>query len=289
MTRKFLYFEALPNSIFFEIERICSSRAKTFSDVSEIRLRAFGKNEIRLGMEKIRLSSEISEEEIVECLSRLCGGSLYAFRDSIANGYISLDGGIRVGISGVARYDGGALVGIGEISSLVFRIPTERSEILEELISAWKRTVRAMIIYSPPGLGKTTALRSLVGYLGGSGGCEVAVIDERLEFLPSDYKNCSVDILRGYKRSIGMQIALRSMSPDVMVIDELGCEDEVFEILNSVNTGVRIVATAHAGSLEELMRRKNMKPLIDAEVFDVFLGIKSLDGSRSVKIDARQL
>ena len=146
-----------------------------------------------------------------------------------------------------------------------------------------------MIIYSPPGVGKTTALRSLVGYLGGLGGCEVAVIDERLEFLASDYKNCSVDILRGYKRSLGMQIALRSLSPDVMVIDELGCEDEVLEILNSVNTGVRIVATAHAGSLEELMRKKNMKPLIDAEVFDVFFGIRSVDGARSVKIDVRQL
>ena len=278
-------FQSLPPRVLFEIKRICISRGKELKNVSEVRLRAFGKSEIRIGTEKIRLFLTVSEKEIEDCLLKLSEGSRYACRDSIANGYIASFGGVRVGVSGTARYDGGSLVGVGEISSLVFRIPTEESEIKSELISAFGKSSRGLLIYSSPGLGKTTALRSLVGYLGSEGGLEVCVIDERLEFLPSDYKNSSVDILRGYNRSLGMQIALRVMSPDVIVIDELGGEEETLEILSSVNAGVKIVATAHARSIEELMKRKNIMPLIESEAFDVFFGIGYEGGGRCVKTD----
>jgi stage III sporulation protein AA len=82
-----------------------------------------------------------------------------------------------------------------------------------------------------------------------------------------------------------MQIALRVMSPDVIVIDELGGEEETLEILSSVNAGVKIVATAHARSIEELMKRKNIMPLIESEAFDVFFGIGYEGGGRCVKTD----
>lgn len=278
-------FKALPSSLIFEIERLCKSRGRCVSDISEIRLRSFGKSSIKLSGEKINLYKEVRQEDVEACLLNICKGSLYSYRDSIAEGYVTCEGGVRVGISGTARYDGGKLVGIGDISSLIFRIPTGKSDVYEELRQAWSISKSGMLIYSPPGIGKTTALRSLVGYIGGICSEEVAVIDERCEFLSSDYKNLSVDILRGYKRSLGMQIALRSMSPSVMVIDEIGREDESRALLDSVNSGVRILATAHAGSYDELLKRKCLAPLFMAEVFDVAVGLFIEGGRRVAKTE----
>ena len=281
---KVLY--ALPLRIRGEILRLVDSRGVGAGGISEIRLRTVGKNSVTVSGEKMPLTSSVSPEDMSKTVSILCDGSLYANRDGIREGYISLPGGVRVGVCGEARYDGGRLVGISNITSLVFRIPTDSFLGSAALYEAWLSCKHGMLIYSPPGVGKTTALRTLVGLIGGTrSGEEVCVVDERREFFHESYSRASVDILRGYKRAEGMEIALRTLSPGVIAVDEVGRHSEAEAMLESLNSGVKIIATAHSGSLAELRKRVNMKPFFEADIFDVFVGISLNFGRRELLIE----
>lgn len=271
----------LPRQVRDEICRIALSRGMGLGVISEIRIRCPGSSSAVMLGERVILAYSVCPDDISRSFSLMCQGAVYAQRETIKEGYITLFGGIRVGICGQARYDGGALVGISNPSSLVFRIPTEVSLNSATLYEAWNSCLRGMLIYSPPGIGKTTALRHLAGLIGGAKRTEqVAVIDERCEFVSDDYENLSVDILRGYKRADGMGIALRTLSPTVIIVDEIGRRREAEEMLESLNSGVKILASAHAGSFDELKRRAVLKPFFDAQIFDVFVSIKVKEGKR---------
>jgi stage III sporulation protein AA len=211
-------------------------------------------------------------------VEQISGGGIYAHRDKISAGYLPLFDGVRVGVCGSARYEEGSLVGVENISSLVFRIPGNKCDIEAELLSAFRQASAGMLIYSPPGGGKTTALRSLAHSLGsGRAPLRVCVVDEREEFVAEDYSECEVDILKGYKRRNGIEIATRTMSPDVIIIDEIGCDDAA-AIADAVRSGIPVVATAHAGSLIELKSKSLLRPLYDVGAFDVFAGISEKGG-----------
>ena len=277
----------LPEQIFREISRLSRQRGG-LELVSEIRLRSFGKSSFSIGRERTYLTSRVSEEDMRRTFSLLCEGALYAHAHEVERGYITLPGGVRVGLCGEARYDGEKFVGLGRVSSMVFRIPTGGCENHQELYNAFLSSKRGMLIYSPPGGGKTTALRSLARLLaGGRDSRQVVIIDERHEFLPEDYEGVSVDILRGYKRDKGIEIALRSLAPEVIIIDEIGGCAEALLMLECLNSGVRIIASAHAESLVQLERRRSIRPFIEDEVFDVFAGILLVGEKREVNIEVR--
>jgi stage III sporulation protein AA len=206
----------------------------------------------------------------------LCRGAPYAYRDSVARGYIPLESGVRVGVAGRARYDGGRLVGIGEVSSLVFRIPTGRCDFANEIYAICKDTAGGVLIFSPPGGGKTTALRSLARSL--SRDRRVVIVDEREEIYTDELLDREIDVLSGYRRGYGISLATRSLSPDVILTDEISAEDAT-EVLLAANSGVPIIATAHAASVAELMRREGMRRLFECGVFGSAVGIyRSLGG-----------
>ncbi len=279
-------FPHIPRRTRGEIEGLASTRGVGMDGISEIRLRAFGKSSLIIGGERIFLATALCESELARCFSSLCDGSLYSKRDSIKEGYISLPCGVRVGIAGRARYDGGELVGISDVSTLVFRIPTSSFTGSAVLYEAWRTVKRGMLIYSPPAVGKTTALRALVELVGcGRSAENVVVVDERCEFLAENYLNSTVDILRGYRRGAGMEIALRTLSPDVIAVDEIGRSEETLTMLESLNSGVKLIATAHAAELSELMQRVNIKPLIENRVFDVAVGITLSEGRRKMNVE----
>lgn len=266
---------ALPPAMARELLRLAEGRCGGLASVREVRVRRASPSEAMIGSERIFFTSRPSAAELDEALCRITAGGLYAHRDTIREGYLSMDGGVRVGISGRARYDGGEVVGISDISSLVFRIPGHVCDFSEQIEAAWRGGVeRGMLIYSPPGVGKTTALRHLAGYLGGECGLRVAVVDERCEFDLSDYPTAGVDILSGYRKSAGVEIATRTLAPEVIIIDELGAEDSD-GILSVVSCGVPVIATAHGGSIDELSSRPGIKRLINEGIFDVFVGIRN--------------
>lgn len=277
--------ELLPTAISREITRVVSSRRGGISGIREIRIRCEGLSTVKTEWEDIGLLQRVGREECRLLVSRLIGGALYAHRDSIASGYLSLEGGVRVGVCGSAAYDGGRLVGINDIRTLLFRIPTGKCAFSRELFSVYKQGIgNGMLIYSAPGVGKTTALRSLAKSVGELSSCSVAVVDERCEFSAEDYSACRVDILRGYRRREGIEIATRTLSCGLLMVDELGADDGE-AILNTLRCGVPLVATAHANSLEELMAKPSLKGLLECSAFSVFVGISAADGVYKLKVD----
>ena len=268
----------LPDSFVDELCRLIRSRRDGDGLISEIRLRQDGPCSVKIGNERLRLFLRPSREEMEKTLDKISGGALYAHRDSIADGYISLPYGIRVGVAGRASYDGGRPVGVSEIRSLIFRIPTGRCAFSDEIYDIFQGGIGSgMLIYSPPGVGKTTALRSLAGSVGKSGR-HVVIVDERGEFPYEDYTDSEVDILKGYSRKIGIEIATRTMSADLIIIDELSA-DETVGISEVARCGIPLVASVHASSADEVRVKPSLKPLLSCSAFDILLGI-SRDGDK---------
>ena len=264
----------LPSNIRREILHIGASRKGFPIGLSEIRLRSRGACALVFTSERIPLISGVSEAELSAVLERITDGSLYSYRDTLAEGFVPLEGGVRVGICGRARYDGGELVGIHGIGSMVFRLPFGECNFAAELCGLFlSKAHSGMLIYAPPGGGKTTALRSLVRLLSsGERAKRVAVIDERCEFLPEEYLRCEADILRGYKRPDGIEIAARTLNPEIIVIDEIGAKEA--EALSFViRCGIPVIATAHASNIDELLSKPSVRALVECGAFDIFAGI----------------
>lgn len=250
-------------------------------DVLEIRLRLGGRSSILLTCGTRALSFEADEGDMGAVLERLTGGALYAHRDTLIEGYINPSPGLRVGVCGRARYDGGVPVGISEIRSLIFRISHAECDFEDELYGIWRaRGEGGMLIYSPPCGGKTTAIRRLAAMIGREG-VRVCAVDERCEFVPEEYKECEVDILRGYKKAKGIEIAVRTLGAQVVVIDEIGA-DETRSVMSALTLGVPIIATVHARDAQEIFSRPVFKPFLDAGAFGTLVGIKRSGGRRRV-------
>lgn len=279
-------YESLPVHITKEIKRIAASRLGGISSIGEIRLCAGPASSILSHGERIFLGLQVTTEEIEAVVNKLCEGALYAHRETLADGYISIRGGVRVGVCGMARYDSERLIGVTDVSSLIFRIPSGECSVSDELFDAWRKTKKGMLIYAKPGGGKTTALRSLVSRIAhGREGERVAVVDERCEFSEEECRRLGVHLLRGYKRGLGMEIALRTVAPDVIAVDEIGSKMESEGMLQSLSSGVKILATAHASSREGLLSRVTAVPFFERGIFDILVGIFNTDGTYRVEVE----
>ena len=272
--------ETLPQRAKYVLFKLLESFSAQQRRIYELRLQMGCGSSVWIGAGRYRLCCRISEGEICDTLNRLCQGALYAHADTIAKGYISYGDGVRVGVCGYARYDGGALVGIDEISMLVYRFPGGESSLTDALCAAFSFAERGMLIYSVAGGGKTTALRSLCKRLASTDRrLRIAVVDERCEFFREDCDNLGIALLRGYRRSLGVEIALRALSANLLVIDEIGVEDESYAVRQSLLTGARLLATAHAGTLDDVLQRDAVRPYLEKNIFDVFFGIFNTDGN----------
>ena len=265
----------LPTAMREEIISVSRSRRGGISGIRELVLRASGRCEAVYGSGTVGLVSTVSREGLERILFAVCDGSVYAYRECIAEGYVPFGEGIRVGVVGVARYDGGRMGGVSEVSSMIFRIPHAECAFGKEICEIFDTGIgKGMLIYSPPGVGKTTALRTLAAHIGsGAQPKRVAVVDERGEFVHSDYEGMSVDILTGYKRGEGISIATRTLAPEIIITDELSA-DEVSSVLGAVKCGVPLIATAHASGYMELREKRSLKRIFETGVFSLFVGIR---------------
>jgi stage III sporulation protein AA len=110
------------------------------------------------------------------------------------------------------------------------------------------------------------------------------VVDERCEFLHSDYESARVDILRGYKKRLGIEIATRSLSAELVIVDELGADD-VLSVLDVMRFGVPFIASAHAGSSEEILKKPSMRPLFESGAVDMLIGIERREEKYSLSYE----
>ena len=271
-------FSCLPPQIVREIRRISESYTDFEAKLSEIRVRAGRLSSVNLRGRVIPISASVTEEQIRESIKLFCRGSVYAYSESLKEGYIAFEGGIRVGVSGRAVYENGTICGVGEVSSLCVRIPHSINGASDILIETFKKLEysRGILIYSQPGNGKTTMLRDCALRLSsGKYQKTVALIDTREE-LSGDFigRECAIDVLKGYPKATGIEIATRTLSPDVIICDEIGGYEEALSILETQSCGVPLIASAHGGSLAEIFSRGSVKILAESGVFGAYIYVK---------------
>jgi stage III sporulation protein AA len=228
-----------------------------------------------------------SEADMRLILSRLCEESLHSYGSSINEGYITLAGGLRVGVCGKAVSDGARVLSVREISSIAVRIPQALSGVSSEILPLiWKgQRVYSALFYSLPGARKTTLIRDIASKLGTKK--RVAVVDSRGElYMREMFAHSLCDFLEGYPKGIGIELATRTLSPEVIICDEIG-EGEAEKILAVQNTGVPLIATAHGGFISALFQRPGIKKLYDAGVFRYYIGVSRQQGTERYSFEIK--
>lgn len=252
--------------------------------VDELRLRVGRNASVTSCGKNLRLSGIVTREQIDEMVDTMCESSLYAYADTLNCGYLTLDGGIRVGIVGRASVSDGQVNGVYDVSSLCFRLPRKIIGVGAPVCRLLRQYEgeRGVLVYSPPGHGKTTLLRSVAAAMSsGDGAWRVLVIDTRGELgYALDDPSLLLDVLTGYPKALGIEIAARSMNAQLIICDEIGDLAEAEAIIGAQNCGVPLLATAHASDIGGLLLRSGLRRLHDARVFGAYVGIRRREGER---------
>lgn len=203
-----------------------------------------------------------AEYEITDTLNKCCGYSLHSYSKELINGFVTLSCGARVGVCGTAVYENGVLKSVKDISCLNIRIPRTVKGASEGLLkSAFADGLTNLMIIGPPASGKTTVIKDLAyqisdGRLGKY--YKVCVIDERFEIsvdLPSLGPN--TDVIKGFPKATAISMAVRTMSPEVIICDEVSFDGETDEIIYGINCGVKFIITAHANE-DDFLKRSDL-------------------------------
>lgn len=210
----------------------------------------------------------VTEEECRLTLQLMTRSSLYMVQDQLLQGFITLHGGHRVGISGTAFVEEGDALAIRHMGQFNIRIAREvqgvAATLLPSLVDDQGRILSTLIV-SPPGCGKTTLIRDIARQLSwGAGGVvrhNVVIVDERSEIAASwqgepqmDVGPCT-DVLNGYPKTSGIMLAIRAMAPDVLITDELGTTNDAEAIIEAMAAGIPVVASIHGDSWENVQLR----------------------------------
>ncbi len=264
------------------------------NDTYEIRLRAgkpivlFGK----YGYLFLNKSGEVSAwregecyicnpEIITETFNRLCCYSVYSHIESIVNGYITFQGGHRAGITGTAVVNSeGTVTSVKDISSVNIRIARQVIGAADKIFKDIGYENTSLVIAGPPSSGKTTVLRDYIRQLSDRMN-KICLIDERQEIACMNGMFCqhdvgvNTDVLNNYPKAKGIMNAIKTMSPDIIALDEIGERDEIDGIIKGVNSGIGFLATVHASDYNDLLKRPQIKQVIDTGAFSKIVLLKS--------------
>lgn len=240
----------------------------------------------------------VKREDLLQALERMTQSSLYAAEEEMKQGFITLPGGHRVGLTGEAVMKDGHIQTLKHISALNIRLARalegKAQRILPKLITK-DGSIYHTLILSPPRAGKTTLLRELIRQLsnGNPGlnlrGQTVGVVDERRELagmwqgIPAYNLGYRTDILDGCPKRLGISMLIRSMAPQVVAVDELGHPEDVEAVLDALRTGVKVLSTAHAANLQEALTRPTLKALLDYGFFQRVVILSRRQGPGTVE------
>lgn len=238
----------------------------------------------------------LPKEELEQILKHICRYSLYAYEEEMSRGFVSADGGFRVGIAGeVIMNADGTVRNVRYISSLNIRIAHEAKGVALPVLPYLYENKRLCntLLLSPPGCGKTTLLRDIIRLVSDgneqAAGQTVGLVDERSEIagcfqgIPGNDVGKRTDVLDGCPKEEGMMMLLRSMAPKAMAVDELGSISDVRALRQVLRCGVSVLATIHGSTFAELQEKVFLRPLLEEGAFDRFLILGKKEGRFGVE------
>ena len=250
----------------------------------------------KIGQTDKILNYKTITEDINYIFQKICENSIYTYQNQIANGYITIKGGNRVGIVGTAVLHEDKVTNFNYISGLNFRISRQvigcSNSVMPSIINQSQNTIYNTLIVSMPGMGKTTLLRDIIrnisnGFEGLINGLNVTVIDERGE-ISATYKGIMqndlgirTDVINDIPKHIGMRLAIRSMAPKVIAVDEIGSKQDSEAIKYGMCCGVKGIFTAHGANIEEIKKNPELKDLIDNKLIEKVLVINNSASNES--------
>lgn len=285
--------EVLPPNLYEKIRFFKSDY--NFELLQEIRLRINQPVIVLYNNREFIFNEVIATKEVInQCVEFISDYSLYAYQEDLKSGFITVKGGHRVGLTGKVLIENGKIKGQQYISFINIRIAHEMIGCADKVMKfvCKNRTLEHTLIVSPPGCGKTTLLRDVIRQLSMGNimqGKKVGVVDERSEIaacfngIPQNDLGPRTDVVDCCPKAEGMLMLIRSMSPEIVAVDELGGKDDVDAVEYLINSGCIILGTVHGSSVNDLKAKPGMDRLMDMNLFKRIIILSRVNGVGTVK------
>ncbi|WP_066312412.1 stage III sporulation protein AA [Bacillus sp. FJAT-29814] len=280
----------LPKKIACLVDQIPPNQKE---ELEEIRIRVDRPIEITMKGAPRFLPYIIQPDDASQLMNKISQFSIYALEEELKRGYITVSGGHRVGLAGKVILENGLVKAIRDISSFNIRIAREKVGIAEPIIpyiyqGNWMNTM----IIGPPQTGKTTLLRDIARMISTGTGAipasKVGIVDERSEIagcvngVPQLTFGYRLDVLDACPKAEGMMMLIRSMSPEVIVVDEIGRKEDADAIQEAVHAGIKLVMTTHGTSIEEINKRPSLREILSLKIFKRFVILSRKSGPGTI-------